>query len=144
MPHLKHLRLKIRTNGGMSLRSIFVAPTTLSSARLIDSLVISQAYHLSPSFAVPELLKTKGQVVVLVSGASQIRCPNASEYCTSKHAMLRFAEFVKIGKYYCSLPFVLDANSSSLCRVPRHQGLRCRPGFHQDGHVRYVRRPYST
>ena len=61
-----------------------------------------QAYDLSLSFAVPELLKTKGQVVVLASGAAQIRCPNASEYCTSKHAILRFAEFIKIGKYSSS------------------------------------------
>jgi NAD(P)-dependent dehydrogenase (short-subunit alcohol dehydrogenase family) len=45
-------------------------------------------------FAVPELLKTEGQVVILSSGASQVRLPNASEYCISKHAMLRFAEFV--------------------------------------------------
>jgi NAD(P)-dependent dehydrogenase (short-subunit alcohol dehydrogenase family) len=54
-----------------------------------------------PSFAVPELLKTKGQVVILNSGAAQVRLPNASEYCISKHAMLRLAEFVTIGEYYC-------------------------------------------
>ena len=53
------------------------------------------------SFAVPELLKTKGQVVILSSGASQLRLPKASEYCLSKHAMLRFAEFVAIGKVHC-------------------------------------------
>ena len=86
-------------DGGMSLRSIFVAPTTSSSACLIYFLFMSQAYDLSLSFAVPKLLKTKGQVVVLASGAAQVRCPNASEYCTSKHAILRFAEFIKIGKY---------------------------------------------
>ena len=54
-----------------------------------------------PSFAIPELLKTKGQVVILSSASAQIRIPNASEYCVSKHAMLRFAEFVAIGEYYC-------------------------------------------
>jgi short-subunit dehydrogenase len=76
-----------------------VAPTTSSSARLIYFHFISQVYDLSLSFAVHELLKTKGQVVVTASAAAQIRGPNASEYCTSKHAILRFAEFVKIGKY---------------------------------------------
>ena len=64
-------------------------------------LFVSNAYHLFPSFAVPELLKTNGQVVILGSVASQIRRPNASEYSISKHAMLRFAEFVTIGEYYC-------------------------------------------
>jgi len=47
-------------------------------------------------FAVPELLKTKGQVVFLNSAAAQVRVPNSSEYCTSKHAILRFAEFVTL------------------------------------------------
>ena len=61
---------------------------------------VPSAYRLLPSFAVPELLKTKGQVVIVGSGASQGRLPNASEYCISKHAMLRFAEFVTIGEYY--------------------------------------------
>jgi NAD(P)-dependent dehydrogenase (short-subunit alcohol dehydrogenase family) len=83
----------------MSLRPIFGVPTTSSSTHLIYSLIISQAYQVLSSFAVPELLKTKGQVVVLVSAVSQIRAPNASEYSTSMHAILRFAEFVKIGNY---------------------------------------------
>jgi len=47
-------------------------------------------------FAVPELLKVKGQVVILNSEASQARIPAESEYCISKHALLRFAEFVTI------------------------------------------------
>jgi short-subunit dehydrogenase len=92
-------------DGGMSLRSIFVAPTTSSSARLMYFLFISQAYDLSLSFAVPELLKTKGQVVVVTSTAAQVRVPNASEYCMSKHAILRFAEFIKIGKYQSSISY---------------------------------------
>jgi NAD(P)-dependent dehydrogenase (short-subunit alcohol dehydrogenase family) len=49
-------------------------------------------------------------VVILGSGLSQIRLPNASEYCISKHAMLRLAEFVTIGEYYC---FVFDSYSTS-------------------------------
>ncbi|KAI0277134.1 NAD-P-binding protein [Russula aff. rugulosa BPL654] len=47
-------------------------------------------------FSVPELLKTKGQVVILGSRTCQVRIPNASEYCISKYAMLRLAEFVTI------------------------------------------------
>ena len=57
------------------------------------------AYRVLPSYAIPELLKTKGQVVILGSAASQRRMLNMSEYCISKHAMLRFAEFVTIGNY---------------------------------------------
>jgi NAD(P)-dependent dehydrogenase (short-subunit alcohol dehydrogenase family) len=69
-------------------------------------LFVPNAYRPSPSFAVPELLKAKGQVVILSSSASQVRLPNESEYCISKHAMLRFAEFVTVGVYYC---FVFDS-----------------------------------
>jgi len=47
-------------------------------------------------FAVPELNKTKGCIVILTSLAAQVRLPNASEYSTSKHAIGRFAEFVRI------------------------------------------------
>ncbi|KAI9451094.1 NAD-P-binding protein [Russula earlei] len=47
-------------------------------------------------FAVPELLKTKGQLVILTSAAAQIRIPTASEYCVSKFALNRLAEFVTI------------------------------------------------
>ena len=61
--------------------------------------LVPNANRLLPSFAVPELLKTKGQVVILNSEVSQVRIPNMSEYCMSKHAMLRFAEFVNIGNY---------------------------------------------
>jgi NAD(P)-dependent dehydrogenase (short-subunit alcohol dehydrogenase family) len=56
------------------------------------------------SFAVPELVKTKGQIVVVSSAAAQIRIPCASDYCVSKHAIHRLAEFVAVGKYlYCGL-----------------------------------------
>jgi NAD(P)-dependent dehydrogenase (short-subunit alcohol dehydrogenase family) len=47
-------------------------------------------------FSVPELLKTKGQVVIVTSGAAQVRLPAASEYCISKFAINRLAEFVTI------------------------------------------------
>ncbi|KAI0301213.1 hypothetical protein B0F90DRAFT_1925606 [Multifurca ochricompacta] len=39
-------------------------------------------------FAVPELLKTNGRIVVVNSSASRIRVPFSSDYCTSKHASL--------------------------------------------------------
>ena len=92
-------------NGGMFLRSISVAPITSSSAGVSCTLgFVRHAYCVSPSFAVPELLKTKGQVVILASAAAQIRRPNTmSEYCTSKHAVLRFAEFIAIGGCYCTI-----------------------------------------
>jgi NAD(P)-dependent dehydrogenase (short-subunit alcohol dehydrogenase family) len=134
--HLKPLHRRIQTGGGISLRLMFVAPTTSSSAPHTYFLIMSQAYHVLSSFAVPELLKTKGQVVVVNSSAAQFRIPNMSEYCTSKHAILRFAEFVTIGEYYwLCLLFVLNGKSSSLCRLSRHQGLLRPPWWRKDGHV---------
>ena len=59
---------------------------------------ITNAHPPTHSFSVPELLKTKGQVVILTSKAAQFRTPNGSEYCLSKHAIDRFAEFITIGK----------------------------------------------
>jgi len=47
-------------------------------------------------FSIPELLKTKGQVVILSGKAAQVRGPNASDYCISKHAINRFAEFITL------------------------------------------------
>ena len=116
----KHSPRRIRTDGGMFLRSIFVGLTTSPSAGLSHTLFfIANTYRLLYSFAVPELLKTKGQVVILGSRASQLRILNESEYCISKHAMLRFAEFVAIGEYYCfCLLFIWNVESSSpFCRV---------------------------
>jgi NAD(P)-dependent dehydrogenase (short-subunit alcohol dehydrogenase family) len=85
----------------MFLKSIFVDRTTSSSAGFSYTLLfVPNTYRLLPSFAVPELLKTKGQVVIVGSSTAQLRLPNASEYCISKHAMLRLAEFITIGEYY--------------------------------------------
>jgi len=47
-------------------------------------------------FAIPELNKTKGSVVILTSLAAQVRLPNGSDYSTSKHAVGRFAEFIRL------------------------------------------------
>ncbi|KAI0266246.1 NAD-P-binding protein [Gloeopeniophorella convolvens] len=44
-------------------------------------------------FSLPELAKTKGSAVIITSVAAQARLRFASEYCTSKHAIGRFAEF---------------------------------------------------
>ncbi|KAI0266376.1 NAD-P-binding protein [Gloeopeniophorella convolvens] len=47
-------------------------------------------------FSVPELLKTKGSIVIVTALGAQYRIPFASEYCTSKHAVDRFAEFITL------------------------------------------------
>ncbi|KAI0265621.1 NAD-P-binding protein [Gloeopeniophorella convolvens] len=47
-------------------------------------------------FAIPELLKTKGRIVIVSSGAAQLRIALLSEYCMSKFAVNRFAEFVAL------------------------------------------------
>jgi NAD(P)-dependent dehydrogenase (short-subunit alcohol dehydrogenase family) len=52
------------------------------------------------SFAIPELLKTKGRIVAVSSTAAQLRIPFSSDYCTSKHALIRFAEFIPIGELF--------------------------------------------
>jgi len=62
-------------------------------------------------FAVPQLQKTKGRIVIMSSQASQLRMPYSSEYCTSKHALLRFAEFITIEypdlKVFCVHPGIV-------------------------------------
>ncbi|KAI0064178.1 NAD-P-binding protein [Artomyces pyxidatus] len=47
-------------------------------------------------FAVPELLKTKGQIIVVGSGVAQLRIPTLSDYCLSKHSLGRLVEFVAL------------------------------------------------
>jgi len=47
-------------------------------------------------FAIPELVKTKGSVVISTSLAAQYRLNHASDYATSKHAVDRFAEFIAL------------------------------------------------
>ncbi|KAI0065035.1 NAD-P-binding protein [Artomyces pyxidatus] len=48
-------------------------------------------------FAIPELQKSEGKVVILSSVAAHLRIPTGSEYCVSKFALGRFAEFVALG-----------------------------------------------
>jgi short-subunit dehydrogenase len=74
---------------------------TISSSEVVSYTHRPAHSHLvSHSFSVPELLKTKGQIVILTSGAAQLRIPNASEYCLSKLAINRFSEFIAIGELY--------------------------------------------
>ena len=75
-------------------------PIQLHSVRRSYILAVPHPHLLSRSSSIPELLKTKGQVVITTSGLAQIRLPNGSEYGTSKHAMNRFAEFITIGNTY--------------------------------------------
>ncbi|KZV73046.1 NAD-P-binding protein, partial [Peniophora sp. CONT] len=46
--------------------------------------------------AIPELLKTKGQVIVTTSQAAHIRFPLISDYCISKHTLNRFVEILAL------------------------------------------------
>jgi short-subunit dehydrogenase len=59
--------------------------------------VVPRTHLIIPSSSIPELQKTKGHVVIISSGAAQVRIPNMSEYCISKHAINRFVEFIAIG-----------------------------------------------
>ena len=100
--------------------------------------VVPHPHLRSPSSSIPELLKTKGQVVVTTSAAAQVRAPNASEYCISKHAINRFAEFITIGNpdfWHLHFPLVLNIGPSLLYRVSRHQGLLRPPWHYQDRFV---------
>jgi short-subunit dehydrogenase len=71
-----------------------------SVSEIIDWLICQWLALMSPlrSFAVPQLQKTKGRIIIMCSQASQLRMPFSSEYCTSKHALVRFAELITIGK----------------------------------------------
>jgi NAD(P)-dependent dehydrogenase (short-subunit alcohol dehydrogenase family) len=99
-----------------------VALTTISSADVPHAHhdTVHHAHFPLISFSVPELLKTKGQVVVLTSVGAQTRFPTASEYCTSKFAINRLTEFVAVGKafFFVHLKFAWVLNASSyLSRV---------------------------
>ena len=51
-----------------------------------------------PSYTLPHLDRTKGYLVIISSGAAQLRIPYASNYCVSKHAVGRFNEFIAMGE----------------------------------------------
>ena len=50
------------------------------------------------STALPELLKTRGQIVVVTSAAAHLRAVPLASYCISKHSIDRLGEFVALGK----------------------------------------------
>ncbi|VDC07905.1 unnamed protein product [Peniophora sp. CBMAI 1063] len=52
--------------------------------------------------AIPELLKSKGQIIATTSAAAHIRVPAFFDYSVSKHALNRFVEILAID--YPSLP----------------------------------------
>ena len=76
--------------------------------------VVLHPHPLSSSSSILEVLKKNGQVAIISSSAAQVRVPNASEYCTSKHAINRFAEFITIGnpKFFISYQYSMS--------VPHH------------------------
>ncbi|KAI0265622.1 NAD-P-binding protein [Gloeopeniophorella convolvens] len=73
-------------------------------------------------YAVPELLKTKGKIVALSSGAAQYRLPFASDYCISKFAVNRFVEFVAVEypdiKVFALHPGVVETQMSAESGAP--------------------------
>ncbi|KAI0315370.1 NAD-P-binding protein [Amylostereum chailletii] len=62
--------------------------------------------------AIPELLKTTGQIIIVSSSAAHVRIPNASDYHLSKHTVDRLAELVAIEyptiKTYAVHPGVIE------------------------------------
>ncbi|VDB82976.1 unnamed protein product [Peniophora sp. CBMAI 1063] len=52
--------------------------------------------------AIPELLKSKGQIIVTTSNASHIRVPPMADYSISKHTLNRFVEILALD--YPELP----------------------------------------
>ncbi|KAI0044038.1 NAD-P-binding protein [Auriscalpium vulgare] len=47
-------------------------------------------------YAIPELVKSKGRVIIVTSLAAQLRLPTASDYVVSKFALSRLAEFIAV------------------------------------------------
>ncbi|KAI0041115.1 NAD-P-binding protein [Auriscalpium vulgare] len=47
-------------------------------------------------FSIPELLKTKGKILIVTSQGAQHRFPAASDYLSSKHALGRIAELIAL------------------------------------------------
>ncbi|KAI0044037.1 hypothetical protein FA95DRAFT_1608874 [Auriscalpium vulgare] len=48
------------------------------------------------SYAIPELVKSKGRVIIVSSVGAQLRLPTASDYAVSKFALGRLAEFIAV------------------------------------------------
>ncbi|KAI0269891.1 hypothetical protein BC834DRAFT_1014534 [Gloeopeniophorella convolvens] len=64
--------------------------------------------------SLPELVKTKGRIVIVTSVVAQLRVPTVSDYCTSKHTLGRLAEHVAVEypdlKVFCVHPGVVETD----------------------------------
>ncbi|KAI0265271.1 NAD-P-binding protein [Gloeopeniophorella convolvens] len=80
--------------------------------------------------ALPALTETGGRIVVISAGLAQIRLPRVSDYCISKHAMLRLAEFIALEypkvKVFSVHPGVI------LTQMTEDAGYKPSPGFTLD------------
>ncbi|VDC07619.1 unnamed protein product [Peniophora sp. CBMAI 1063] len=67
--------------------------------------------------ALPELLKTKGQVLATTSGAAHARLPFLMDYCISKHTLNRFIEILALDypelKFYALHPGAIPTPGST-------------------------------
>ncbi|KAI0269969.1 NAD-P-binding protein [Gloeopeniophorella convolvens] len=73
-------------------------------------------------FAVPELVKTKGRIIVTSSIAAQLRIPFSSQYAISKHAVGRLVEFVALEypdvKVFALHPGIVDTELYVVSAAP--------------------------
>ncbi|KAI0044557.1 NAD-P-binding protein [Auriscalpium vulgare] len=73
-------------------------------------------------YAIPELVKTKGRVIITTSIAAQLRVPTASDYVISKFAVGRLAEFIAIEypdvKVFTVHPGTVDTQMSAEAQAP--------------------------
>ncbi|VDC07510.1 unnamed protein product [Peniophora sp. CBMAI 1063] len=70
----------------------------ISSCRFEGLLLSSRRSILIVYTAIPELLKTKGQVIITTSQAAHLRCPAIADYSKSKHTLNRFVEILALGR----------------------------------------------
>lgn len=65
------------------------------------------------SYAIPELVKSKGRVIIVTSLAAQLRLPTASDYVVSKFALGRLAEFIAVGEIFLNTPSPMYTDGST-------------------------------
>ncbi|KAI0258584.1 NAD-P-binding protein [Gloeopeniophorella convolvens] len=80
--------------------------------------------------ALPALTESGGRIVVISAGLAQIRLPRGSDYCISKHAMIRLAEFIALEypkvKIFSVHPGVI------LTQLAKDAGIKPSPGITLD------------
>ncbi|KAI0042038.1 NAD-P-binding protein [Auriscalpium vulgare] len=75
-------------------------------------------------YAIPQLMKSKGCIIIVTSMAAQLRAPTASDYVVSKFALGRLAEFISLEypdvKVFAVHPGMVETqlNSDSQSPVP--------------------------